>query len=63
MLFSQSVDLLREGKYEEIQKTLLKHSLKITTEQDLGQDYFDSFEVSYEKFTTRQTVYQPDFHC
>ena len=49
-----SVDLLREGKYEEIQ-SVIEHSLKITTEQDLGQDYFDSFE-SRRKVHTRQTV-------
>lgn len=39
----QSVDLLKEGKFEEIQKTI-EDSLKISTEQDLGADYFDSFK-------------------
>ena len=38
----QSVDLLKEGKFEEIQKTI-EDSLKISTEQDMGHDYFDSF--------------------
>ena len=49
-----SVDLLKEGKYEEIQ-SVIEQSLKINTEQDLGQDYFDSFE-SRRKVHTRQTV-------
>ena len=49
-----SVDLLKEGKYEEIQG-VIEQSLKINTEQDLGQDYFDSFE-SRRKVHTRQTV-------
>ena len=39
----QSVELLKEGKFEEIQKTI-EDSLKISTEQDLGADYFDSFK-------------------
>ena len=39
----QSVDLLKEGKFEEIQKTI-EDSLKISTEQDMGHDYFDSFK-------------------
>ena len=39
----QSVELLKEGKFEEIQKTI-EDSLKISTEQDLGSDYFDSFK-------------------
>jgi len=34
-----SVELLKEGKYEEIQKTI-ENSLKITSETDLGHDYF-----------------------
>ena len=49
-----SVDLLKEGKYEEIQG-VIEQSLKINTEQDLGQDYFDSFE-SRRKVHTRQTI-------
>ena len=39
----QSVELLKEGRFEEIQKTI-EDSLKISTEQDLGADYFDSFK-------------------
>ena len=39
----QSVELLKEGKFEEIQKTI-EDSLKISTEQDMGHDYFDSFK-------------------
>ena len=39
----QSVDLLKEGKFEEIQKTI-EDSLTISTEQDMGHDYFDSFK-------------------
>ena len=38
-----SVELLKEGKFEEIQKTI-EDSLKISTEQDMGHDYFDSFK-------------------
>jgi len=34
-----SVELLKEGKYEEIQRTI-EHALKITSETDLGHDYF-----------------------
>ena len=49
-----SVDLLKEGKYEEIQ-SVIEQSLKINTEQDLGQNYFDSFE-SRRKVHTRQTI-------
>ena len=49
-----SVDLLKEGKYEEIQG-VIEQSLKINTEQDLGQDYFDSFE-SRRKVHTSQTI-------
>ena len=45
----KSVELLQEGKFEEIQKTI-EDSLKISTEQDMGQDYFDSFK-------TRQQVH------
>ena len=39
----RSVDLLKEGKFEEIQKTI-EDSLKISVEQNIGQDYFDSFK-------------------
>ena len=49
-----SVDLLKEGKYEEIQ-SVIEQSLKINTEQDLGQNYFDSFE-SRRKVHTRNTI-------
>ena len=42
----QSVELLKEGRFEEIQKTI-EDSLKISTEQDLGADYFDSFVIHY----------------
>lgn len=34
-----SVELLKEGKYEEIQKTI-ENALKITSETDLGHEYF-----------------------
>ena len=34
---------MKEGKFEEIQKTI-EDSLKISSEQDMGQDYFDSFK-------------------
>ena len=50
----KSVDLLKEGKYEEIQ-SVIENSLKINTEQDLGQDFFQSFD-SRRKVHTRKTV-------
>ena len=50
----QSVELLKEGKFEEIQKTI-EDSLKITTEQDLGSDYFDSFK-SRQQVHSRATI-------
>ncbi|MBT7349876.1 hypothetical protein HN803_03720 [candidate division WWE3 bacterium] len=37
----KSVELLKDGKFEEIQKTI-EDSLKITTEQDIGHKYFES---------------------
>ena len=50
----KSVELLQEGKFEEIQKTI-EDSLKITTEQDMGHDYFDSFK-SRQEIHSRVTV-------
>ena len=50
----KSVDLLKEGRYEEIQSTI-ENSLKINTEQDLGQDFFDSFE-SRRQVHTRKSI-------
>ena len=43
----KSVELLQEGKFEEIQKTI-EDSLKISTEQDMGHDYFESFKTRQE---------------
>jgi|10_taG_2_1085330.scaffolds.fasta_scaffold01019_21 replicative DNA helicase len=39
----KSVELLKDGKFEEIQKTI-EDSLKITTEQDIGHKYFESLK-------------------
>ena len=50
----KSVELLQEGKFEEIQKTI-EDSLKISTEQDMGHDYFDSFK-SRQQVDSRITV-------
>tara|TARA_A100001515_G_scaffold5288_2_gene4869 strand:+ start:4746 stop:6092 length:1347 start_codon:yes stop_codon:yes gene_type:complete len=50
----QSVDLLKEGKFEEIQKTI-EDSLRISTEQDMGHDYFDSFK-SRQQVHTRSCI-------
>ena len=50
----KSVELLQEGKFEEIQKTI-EDSLKISTEQDMGHDYFDSFK-SRQEIHSRVTV-------
>ena len=50
----QSVELLKEGKFEEIQKTI-EDSLKISTEQNMGHDYFDSFK-SRQQVHSRVTV-------
>ena len=50
----QSVELLKEGKFEEIQKTI-EDSLKISTEQNMGHDYFDSFK-SRQQVHSRITV-------
>ena len=50
----KAAELLKEGKYDEIQ-TVIENSLKINTEQDLGQDFFSSFD-SRRKIHTRQTV-------
>ena len=50
----KSVELLQEGKFEEIQKTI-EDSLKISTEQDMGHDYFDSFK-SRQQADSRITV-------
>jgi replicative DNA helicase len=37
-----SVELLKEGKFDEIQKTI-EESLKMTDKTDMGHNYFDSF--------------------
>ena len=50
----KSVELLQEGKFEEIQKTI-EDSLKISHEQDMGHDYFDSFK-SRQEIHARETV-------
>ena len=50
----KSVELLQEGKFDEIQKTI-EDSLKISHEQDMGQDYFDSFK-SRRELHARETV-------
>jgi replicative DNA helicase len=39
----KSVELLKDGKFEEIQKTI-EDSLKITSEQDIGHKYFESLK-------------------
>ena len=38
-----SVELLKEGKFDEIQKTI-EESLKVTDKTDMGHNYFDSFD-------------------
>ena len=50
----KSVELLQEGKFEEIQKTI-EDSLKLSHEQDMGHNYFDSFK-SRQELHARETV-------
>lgn len=50
----RSAELLKEGKYDEIQ-SVIENSLKITTDQDLGQDFFNSFS-SRRKIHTRSAI-------